>query len=249
LNRIDVRDRVKRLQKEPREESRLEVERLRQALTTDLTHLQSLQSNLNHNGLTATADVDEPNAELFDNLDDEVGDPDPSEPDGLLDASNPDHLALPPERRPLNLPSSHNTTTNHPFRQAELSLRIKQATRYLAALRDAIAEKSFQYSHVMRSAPSKGVRTRIRSAIETISDRISQYSRVYSRARAAIVRLGADERTLDKFKLLSRDDVKASTAILDPNIPGSSTFRLSWIWETGPRISGSAPDAMRECEL
>jgi hypothetical protein len=32
---------------------------------------------------------------------------------------------------------------------------------------------------------------------------------------------------LTKFQLLTRDDVKASTAILDPNIPGSSTIRLS----------------------
>jgi hypothetical protein len=165
----------------------------------------------------------------------------------VVDASDPD-LALPPERIPLHLPSSHNTTTQHPFHQAKLDLRIRQATRYLAALRDAIAQKSFQYSHVMRDAPSKGARTRSRSAILRISDQISQYSRVYCRARAAMVRLGADEVTLNKFKLLTRDDVKASTAILKPNIPGSSSLRLSWIWETGPRISGSAPDAMRECK-
>src|SRR6266498_1324806 len=71
---------------------------------------------------------------------------------------------------------------------------------------------------------------------------------VYSQARAAMVRLGADERTLKTFKLLSREDVKASTAILDPNIPGSTTIRLSWIWETGAGISGSASDTMQECK-
>lgn len=245
--RIDVRDRVKRLQKEPREDCRLEVERLRRILTTDLTHLQSLQSNLSNTRYTETDAVEEPYDELFNHSDDEDGEADPNGQDHSVDASDYD-LGLPPERIPLHLPSSHNTTTNHPFRQAELGLRIKQATRYLSALRDAIAQKSFQYSHVMRAAPSKGVRTRSRSAIIHITDRISQYSRVYCRARAAMVRLGADERTLNKFKLLSRDDVKASTAILDPNIPGSSTIRLSWIWETGPKISGSAPDAMRECK-
>jgi hypothetical protein len=245
--RLEVRDRVKRLQKEPREDCRLEIERLRKSLTTDLIHLQSLQSNLNHTGFTATGIVEERYEESFNDSDDEVGETDPSGRDQLVDASEPDP-ALPPERIPLHLPSSHNTTTHHPFRQAELDLRIKQVTRYLAALRDAIAQKSFQYSHVMRSAPSKAVRTRSRSAILHISERISQYSRVYCRARAAMVRLGADGQTLNTFKLLSRDDVKASTAILDPNIPGSSTIRLSWIWETGSRTSGSAPDAMRECE-
>jgi hypothetical protein len=247
FDRIDVRDRVKRLQKEPREECRLEVERLRRTLTSDLIHLQSLESTLNRTGFTETDVVEEPLEESFNDSDDDVGEADPSEQDQVIDATDPD-LGLPPERIPIHLPSSHNTTTHHPLRQAELDLRIKQATRYLAALRDAIAQKSFQYSHVMRSAPSKAVRTRSRSAILRISDQISQYSRVYCRARAAIVRLGADERTLTKFKLLTRDDVKASTAVMKPNIAGSSSLRLSWIWETGPKLPGSAPDAMRECK-
>ena len=99
----------------------------------------------------------------------------------------------------------------------------------------------------MRSAPSKGARTRSRTAIIRITDQVAHYSKVYCRARAALVRLGADEITLNKFKVLTREDVKASTAILDPNIPGSSSIRLSWIWETG-QISGSAPDAIRECK-
>ena len=180
--RIDVRDRVKRLQKEPREESRLEVERLRQALTIDLIRLQSLQSNLNH---TESTEPEEPYTESFD-MSDEVEDTEPSGPNQLLEESDPDRLALLPEHRPLHLPSSHYTT-NHPLRLAELDLRIKQATQYLVALRNAIAEKSFQYSHVLRSAPTKGARTRSRSVILKISERISQYSRVYCRARAAMV--------------------------------------------------------------
>src|SRR6266545_3991302 len=37
LNRIDVRDQLKHLEKDPREEDQLEVEMLQQALTTDLS--------------------------------------------------------------------------------------------------------------------------------------------------------------------------------------------------------------------
>ena len=246
--RIDVRDRVKRLQKEPREDCRLEVERLRRILTTDLIHLQSLHSALNHTGLTVRNDVEDPHGESLDDFDDEGEEADPDGRDQVFDGSDPD-LGLPPEHVPLHLPSSQESPIHHSFCKAELDLRVKQATRYLAALRDAIAQKSFQYSHVMRSAPSKGARTRSRSAIIRITEHVAQYSRVYCRARAALVRLGADEHMLTKFKLLSRDDVKASTAILNPNIPGSSSIRLSWIWEIGPRISGSAPDAIRECKL
>jgi hypothetical protein len=246
-HRINVRDRVKRLQKEPREDSRLEVDRLRRILNTDLIQLQSLHSALYPTAsATVRRDAEDLHEESFNDSDDEDAEAHSFE-DRIIEQWDPE-LDLPPERIPLHLPSSYNTnTTAHPLRQAELALRVKQATRYLAALRDAIAQKSFQYSHVMRAAPSKGTRTRSRTVIIRITDHISQYSKIYCRARAALIRLGADETTLTKFKVLTRDDVKASTAILDPNIPGSSSIRLSWIWETGPRISGSAPDAMREC--
>ena len=64
---------------------------LRQALTTDLVSLQSIQPTFHHTELLETYDVE------------------------------------------------------HPLRQAKLTLRIKQATQYLAAVREAVAEKSFQY--------------------------------------------------------------------------------------------------------
>ena len=105
-NRIDVWDWVKCLEKEPREELRLEVERLRQVLTADLIRLQSLQSNLNHPGLTLP---DEPYDESFDSLDDEIDGAEPSAPDQLIDITDPNQIALLPECRPLHLPSSHRT--------------------------------------------------------------------------------------------------------------------------------------------
>jgi hypothetical protein len=62
-----------------------------------------------------------------------------------------------------------------------------------------------------------------------------------------MVQLGTDDHTLKMFQVLSRADVKASTAILDPNITRSSTIKLSWIWETKSKAAGSTPDAIREC--
>ena len=32
---------------------------------------------------------------------------------------------------------------------------------------------------------------------------------------------------------MTRSNLKASTAILQPNLPGSSSLKLSWIWQTG----------------
>lgn len=45
--------------------------------------------------------------------------------------------------------------------------------------------------------------------------------------------LNCDERRLSPFRVLSQEDLKASTAILRLNVPGSSTLQLSWIWQTG----------------
>jgi len=104
LNRIDVRDWLKRLQKDPHEECRLEVEILQQALTTDLVSLQSIQPIFHHTELLETYDVEDPHAKSFDDLGDEFGEAIPS---GLDKTGEIEHVAVPPKHRALYLPSSH----------------------------------------------------------------------------------------------------------------------------------------------
>jgi hypothetical protein len=70
-DRIDVRARVKFLQNDPREESQLEVEKLRQSLTTDLIRPQTL-SVIDHPGFSNTSGLEDPQAELFEDLDDDI---------------------------------------------------------------------------------------------------------------------------------------------------------------------------------
>lgn len=189
--------------------------------------------------------IDEGNPDEFDNLDDT--DETEADLDGVVSQGNAtDDDRLPPENRTVILPSTHMPHA-HALRKTELTLRIKQASKYLTAIREAVAEKSFQYSHVMRAAPKKAVRTRSRAIIAKINDRIAFSCRAYGRTRAALVRLEADETTLNRFKVLSKDDVKSSTAILNPNIPGSSSHRLSWIWHTRSGPAGVLPESMREC--
>jgi hypothetical protein len=136
---------------------------------------------------------------------------------------------------------------NQGLRRARLVLRKKQAAWYLAAVREAVAEKSIQYSQVMRGAPSKGVQTRSRTTIAKLDNRISWYCWVYARAHAAMVQLNAGEEILFKFRILLKDDVKASTAMINPNIPGSSSLQLSWIWQTRATGAAASSDTMREC--
>ena len=152
-----------------------------------------------------------------------------------------------PEYKKLPIPSSLASGECN-YRQAELDLRLVQAGKALSKLRDLIAEKSFQFSHVIRVAPRRGVRTRARSAIANINNMIGYQCRVYEHSRVAIVKLTSDKGILETFCVLQRQDISSSTALLNPNEPGSSSHRLSWIWQTGR--SADNPDAMgiQECK-
>ena len=151
------------------------------------------------------------------------------------------------ERRIISIPSRWSMAV-HPFRPIELKLRIKQAAASISALRDLIAEKSFQYSHVIRVAPRKGVRTRARSAIAQLNYRMGYHCRVYTRCRTAMEKLGADNVILSTYRLLHRHDIRSSTALLNPNEPGSTRHQLSWIWQSGSLSAAPNSEGLRECE-
>jgi hypothetical protein len=152
-----------------------------------------------------------------------------------------------PEHKQISMPSAW-TSTDNIYRGIELELRISQAKKTLQGLRDTIADKSFQYSHVIRVAPRKGVHTRARAAIAKLNHLIAYYSRVYTRCRAAMLRLGAGQSVLNQYRILLKQDVKSSSALLNPNLPGSTTLKLSWIWQNGGAGNESTPESLHECE-
>jgi hypothetical protein len=249
--RIDIQDRVRRLSKYPREEDKGQIESLRQLLIQQLTVLDSVQRQAVQEGFDSdfTNIIDD--VELFDDLDGD-GDTDGAMPNlntrsepALVAAS--DSVILPPERTTLSIPSNWSSQNNQ-YRQAELDIRIKQASKTLHSLRDVIAEKSFQYSHVIRVAPKKGVRTRARANIATLNHRIAYLARVYGCSRAAMVRLSANTPTLKEYQVLLPEHMKSSTAILDPNQPGSTRLHLSWIWQVGPAADSNSVAAVQECK-
>jgi hypothetical protein len=254
--RLEVQDKVRRLAKEPREDDENEVKRLRQLLLLQLHDLEILQQPLNLPPLgTNLNPLEADNAAAFEDLDenDEV---DQILIDTMLaeqeqsaghntPAVQPDDEM--PKGRLLPIPSNY-LTGHHPHRHVELALRVRQASRCLQALRDTIADKSFQYSHVIRVAPRKGVRTRARAVIAKLNHRIAHYARVYGRCRRALARLDADAATLDKYTILLKEHLTCSTALVNPNEPGSTSLQLSWIWRTaGDTLSGTS-ESLRECK-
>lgn len=135
------------------------------------------------------------------------------------------------------------------LRAQELELRRGQAHDILERIRLAIGQKSFQYTDVMRQTDRKAVVTRSRSAVATLSQAISLQRRFYFVCRAALVRLHIPPTELEAIFLeLKDDDLKTSTAILDPNMRGQSRQQLAWIWRVGG-VGAAGDDPLTECEL
>ena len=109
----------------------------------------------------------------------------------------------------------------------ELDQQKEQGNQYLMAIHELIAEKSFHYTHIIRVAPQKGVVTCARNAIIKLNHKITFYWKVYGQCCATLLCLAADAITLETFKILTKDDVKASSAVKDLNAPGSSSLSLS----------------------
>jgi hypothetical protein len=137
---------------------------------------------------------------------------------------------VPIEEQILSLPSNGNVDSIH--NELECMHRISLADHHLNQIRNLIAEKSFQFSHLIRVAPRKAVATRSRAAVTKLNQQIALHCQLYSKCRSRILALGADWDTLSRLNILSPSDIGASTAVVNPNEPGSSRIQLSWIWQT-----------------
>ena len=243
-----------RLERQPRDDDRKEVEKRRKLLLGQFEILERVYRRAVRNSGAAAGELQEYGFEPYDfeGLDDEVmenlnDDQTPSVDDqGQEDTEEDITVTIAPERRPLLLPST-SLPKHHPLSKREFNLRKDQAKRYIMAIREIIAEKSFHYIHIIRGAPRKSVMTRARNTILKLNYKIASYSRMYGRCRAALHRLAADPGAIAMFKKLTRQDVKASSAVLNPNEPGSTSLSLSWIWQ----ISGNGDQStasLSECK-
>ena len=234
---------------DPQEDDRKEIDRLQEVLSNELDILEGLRHRVTTEVYAPDNSLPPGNPAAFDNLetDSAVAALGEVPPVTQATASVAVPEIVPPEARRLSIPSRWESRDNI-YRAVELRLRISQADRTLQALRNTIADKSFQYSHIMRVAPRKAVRTRARTAIAKLNFLITYYSRVYGECRTSMVQLGADNITLNKYQTLQKDDVKSSTALLNPNEPGSTRVQLSWIWQTLPGSPESQPEILQECE-
>jgi len=139
----------------------------------------------------------------------------------------------PIERKNIVLPSNGNVETNASASDIEIKYRIWQAKTQLNQLRDLIADISFQFSHVIRGQIRKNIRTRSQKRVKSLHNQLTLHARIYARCRNHLVALNCGQSILGQYRVLTREDLHSSTAILDPNQPGSTSLKLSWIWHSG----------------
>lgn len=137
----------------------------------------------------------------------------------------------PIERKTIVLPSNGNVESL--ASDLEIQFRTRQAQTQLNQLRDLIADILFQFSHVIRGQIRKNVRTRSQKRVKSLHNQLTLHARIYTRCRNHLVALNCGPSILGQYRVLTREDLKSSTAILDPNEPGSTSIKLSWIWHSG----------------
>ena len=238
FGRVDVQDKVRRLRSNPDEYNLQAVEQKRQMLASMLTKLKQLQEAA---GILPRG----PGCDHFDDNEEEFDDIAGSVSAAQSDATNQntrDRDMLMVEWEVLTLPSNGNVSPD--TIKVEIYHRKQQARRQINRLRDIIADLSFQYSHVIRGSIRKTVRANAQKRIKTLHNDLVRHARIYTRCRSRLLALKCDEQWLKEFRVLKRSDLQASTAILQPNIPGSSSLHLSWIWQTGRwHLFNEGPDA------
>ncbi|KAK7682710.1 hypothetical protein QCA50_014093 [Cerrena zonata] len=153
----------------------------------------------------------------------------------------------------IPLPSSFGSEVCHnelsDIAVLERKLRKGQANDALYNLRVAIAHKSFLHRTRLRNnAPTTSYSKRLRSYgdVAAVQHSVEHSAKAYRLARKAMIVLGASEQHLQKYQTLSKEDLKASTAIADSNAPGQRSETLSWIWYISLTSRSTQPAFMEE---
>jgi hypothetical protein len=231
ISRLEIQAKVRQLGRNPVVAARQSIETAREQLSV---LLQELKNAINVAGVVELNGTTSPVHEPLAMWDDILYEPVPADPNpmpAVVDGpASPSIGPIQLEDQVIRLPSNGNV--EQAYAQLEVTHRISHADLHLNRIRDLIAEKSFQYSHVIRVSPRKGVNTRSRAEVKKLNLQISIHCRLYTQCRAKLIKLGAEQATINRFQILTIDDVKASTAVVNPNEPGSTRLKLSWIWQS-----------------
>ena len=130
----------------------------------------------------------------------------------------------------------------------EYQLRQGQANDALQGVRVSLANLSFEYGRKLQKIKkSKVKKTRAWAMVQSVGRTLHLHRQIYSYAIDAISRLGDPEKmTGRQYKPLLKEDMKANTAVADPNARGQSKAKPAWFWSSN--LAGDMQDNERMVE-
>lgn len=156
-----------------------------------------------------------------------------------------------PELTTLPLPSAFGLEwcarpENQKLVEQELALRKGQANDALHQLRLGLAEKAFLFRTDIRNADSQAKKTRVWDGFHALESNVRHYVHTYSQSRKALVQLGADDKLLEKYKVLKVEHTKVSTAVVDITKSSRAEATLAWFWRTDVERDTDSNDWLAE---
>lgn len=131
---------------------------------------------------------------------------------------------------------------------AEKRLRVGQLNDTLQNIRIGLSRKVVIFRDGLRNSKTKTMKMRSWDQIIQVDGSVKHHARVYKRARAAFIRLGATDDDLNRYKPLAKEDLNVTTARIDPSLRGQRNQGLAWFWTMD--VSGDAAEinGMLECK-
>ncbi|KAG2745656.1 hypothetical protein P692DRAFT_20741228, partial [Suillus brevipes Sb2] len=120
-----------------------------------------------------------------------------------------------------------------------------QANDMLHAIRVHLADKAVLFRTTVRPARSQVTTTRAWSQVHSVERIINLNSTIYKKCRTQLSKLGA-EHLLEKYRELEKSDLKATSAVADPNARGQRNSTLPWFWSLDVQGDSVSNDWMNE---
>jgi hypothetical protein len=131
--------------------------------------------------------------------------------------------------------------------KAELRLREGQLNDSLHHIRISLGHKSYLFRHDVRPARTQRLKTRAWAGVHAAESALQHQARMYTRARQAMVDLGAGSSLLDRYKVLRREDLSVKTSVIAPHVRGQRNKSLPWFWTMDVRRDADVGEWMEDC--
>ena len=167
--------------------------------------------------------------------------------------NGPTNSSVDAEHILLHLPSHLgndwcNSNAAEELAKAELSLREGQLNDSLKGIRIALGHKAYRFRNDVRPARTQKLKILAWAEIQGAESTVQHHARVYMHARQAIVDLGATNSLLDRYKVLTLQDLKVHTSVIAPQVRGQRNKSLAWFWTIDVGGDADIGEWMEDCK-